>query len=141
MVFVFLLAIWPSGLSAQDSNHQNLLDHVPFSSFVHGEILLVRVDVEEQVDSIRFFFRHEGIEDFQVRELEKFQDHSYRFELDTSQFTGLVFEYFFRSGKFCDLGFYSSRGWPRPETDKYYPEIRKSDPVYAVWGKTIQKKE
>ncbi|RJP85609.1 MAG: SAM-dependent methyltransferase [Desulfobacteraceae bacterium] len=50
---------------------------------------------------------------------------------------GLVLAYFNRSGKFTDLHTLSSRGWPRPETDKYYGQQFKSDPVYAVWGKTI----
>jgi SAM-dependent methyltransferase len=50
---------------------------------------------------------------------------------------GLVMAYFNRSGKFTDLHTLSSRGWPRPETDKYYGQQYKSDPVYAVWGKTI----
>jgi SAM-dependent methyltransferase len=49
---------------------------------------------------------------------------------------GLVLEYFFRSQKYYDLNTMSSRGWPRPESDKYYPKFLKSDPVYAVWGKT-----
>ncbi len=47
---------------------------------------------------------------------------------------GLVLEYFLQSEKFTDLQTVSSRGWPRPETDKYYPQFLKSDPVYAVWG-------
>ena len=50
---------------------------------------------------------------------------------------GLVLEYFIRTGKFNHLNTFSSRGWPRPITDKYYPQFRKSDPVYAVWGETI----
>ncbi len=50
---------------------------------------------------------------------------------------GLVLEYFIRSGKFSDLHTVSSKGWPRPESDKYYPEFLKSDPIYAVWGKNI----
>jgi len=50
---------------------------------------------------------------------------------------GLVMAYFNRSGKFTDLHSLSSTGWPRPETDKYYGQQFKSDPVYAVWGKTI----
>lgn len=51
---------------------------------------------------------------------------------------GLVLEYFIRNGKFNGLNTFSSRGRPRPETDKYYPEIYISDPVYAVWGKTTE---
>jgi SAM-dependent methyltransferase len=48
---------------------------------------------------------------------------------------GLVLEYFIRSGKFKDLQTYSIRGLPRPREDKYYPDLRFSDPVYAVWGR------
>ena len=47
---------------------------------------------------------------------------------------GLVLEYFIRSGKFKDLQTYSVRGLPRPRHDKYFPEIRLADPVFAVWG-------
>jgi len=48
---------------------------------------------------------------------------------------GLVLEYFIRSGRFKDLQTYSIRGLPRPREDKYYPDLRFSDPVYAVWGR------
>jgi SAM-dependent methyltransferase len=48
---------------------------------------------------------------------------------------GLVLEYFFRTGGFYDLATYSSRGWPRPQDDKYFPQVRFSDPVFAVWGR------
>lgn len=48
---------------------------------------------------------------------------------------GLVSEYFFLSGAFEKINTYSARGVPRPVQDKYYPEFRYADPVYAVWGK------
>jgi len=51
---------------------------------------------------------------------------------------GLVLEYFMQSGRFEDLKTFSSRGWPRPVEDKYYPQYATSDPVYAVWGRTKQ---
>lgn len=47
---------------------------------------------------------------------------------------GLVLEYFLQTG-FQDIQTYSIRGLPRPKDDKYFPELRYSDPVYAVWGK------
>ena len=50
---------------------------------------------------------------------------------------GLVTEYFLRAGGFTDLHTYSIRGLPRPHTDKYFPERRLSDPIYAVWGQKI----
>jgi SAM-dependent methyltransferase/FKBP-type peptidyl-prolyl cis-trans isomerase 2 len=48
---------------------------------------------------------------------------------------GLVLELFLRAGAFAHLETFSSRGWPRPATDRYYPQFRFSDPVFAVWGK------
>ncbi len=47
---------------------------------------------------------------------------------------GLVLEYFMQSGCFTRLATLSIRGYPRPVDDKYYPQLRHSDPVYAVWG-------
>ena len=47
---------------------------------------------------------------------------------------GLVLEYFIRSGAFKGLQTYSFRGLPRPHTDKYFPDLMFSDPIYAVWG-------
>ena len=48
---------------------------------------------------------------------------------------GMVLEYFLRAGGFKDLQTYSIRGLPRPRDDKYFPELKFSDPVYAVWGR------
>lgn len=48
---------------------------------------------------------------------------------------GLVLEYFLRAGGFKDLQTYSIRGLPRPNDDKYFPELLLSDPIYAVWGR------
>jgi len=48
---------------------------------------------------------------------------------------GLVLEYFQKTGKFKNLETYSVRGLPRPWDDKYFPEKRYSDPIYAVWAR------
>jgi FKBP-type peptidyl-prolyl cis-trans isomerase 2 len=58
-------------------------------------------------------------------------------ELHEFERMGLVMEYFHKTGRYEDLVTYSSRGLPRPNSDKYYPQMRKSDPVYAVWGKVV----
>jgi hypothetical protein len=55
-------------------------------------------------------------------------------ELSEFERMGLVIEYFLRSGAYKNLETYSARGWPRPVTDRYYPEMTTADPVYAVWG-------
>ncbi|MCG6867079.1 MAG: methyltransferase domain-containing protein [Thiogranum sp.] len=46
--------------------------------------------------------------------------------------TGLVLEYFLRSGAFGGLHTWSLRGLPRPEDDKYADRLAVSDPVHAV---------
>ncbi len=48
---------------------------------------------------------------------------------------GLVTEYFLESGLYESISTVSMRGYPRPFEDKHFPEIRLSDPVYAVVGK------
>jgi SAM-dependent methyltransferase len=48
---------------------------------------------------------------------------------------GLALEYFERTGKFKNLETYSLKGLPRPRHDKYFPGIRDSDPIFAIWGK------
>jgi SAM-dependent methyltransferase len=55
-------------------------------------------------------------------------------ELHEFERMGLVLEYFMRSGGFKNLQTYSIRGLPRPHDDMYYPDLRHSDPIYAVWG-------
>jgi len=56
-------------------------------------------------------------------------------ELNEYERMGLVLEYFQKTGKFKDLKTCSVRGLPRPWDDKYFPEKRYSDPIYAVWGR------
>ncbi len=55
-------------------------------------------------------------------------------ELHEFERMGLVLEYFIRSGGFKNLQTYSIRGLPRPQDDKYFPDLSFSDPIYAVWG-------
>jgi SAM-dependent methyltransferase len=50
---------------------------------------------------------------------------------------GLVLEYLIRSGRFKELQTYSVRGLPRPRDDKYFPDLRFSDPIFAVWGQKL----
>ena len=48
---------------------------------------------------------------------------------------GLTLEYFLRTGGFINLETFSARGWPRPLEDKYFPQVRFSDPLFAAWGR------
>ncbi|MEZ4528329.1 MAG: class I SAM-dependent methyltransferase [Desulfobacterales bacterium] len=55
-------------------------------------------------------------------------------ELSEFERMGLVLEYFSGTGKFRNLETFSLRGLPRPWDDKYFPQMRHADPVFAVWG-------
>jgi SAM-dependent methyltransferase/FKBP-type peptidyl-prolyl cis-trans isomerase 2 len=55
-------------------------------------------------------------------------------ELHDFERMGMVLECFIRSDGFQSLQTYSIRGLPRPHDDKYFPDLRYSDPIYAVWG-------
>ncbi len=59
-------------------------------------------------------------------------------ELHEFERLGLVVGLLQAAGGFTDLTTLSRRGLPRPDDDPH-PEIPFSDPVYMVWGKTIQK--
>jgi len=56
-------------------------------------------------------------------------------ELHEFERMGLVLEYFQNTGRFKDIETCSVRGLPRPWDDRYFPEKRYSDPVFAVWGR------
>ena len=55
-------------------------------------------------------------------------------ELHEYERMGLVLEYFQQTQTLKNLETYSIRGLPRPRHDKYFLEIKYSDPIYAVWG-------
>lgn len=58
-------------------------------------------------------------------------------ELHDFEKMGLVLDYFMKTGLFENLETFSSRGYPRPYDDKYFPSLRLSDPVYAVAGEKM----
>jgi SAM-dependent methyltransferase len=55
-------------------------------------------------------------------------------ELHPFERMGLVLAYFRQTGAFEGLGTETTRGWPRPEGDKYAQVMAYADPLYAVWG-------
>lgn len=58
-------------------------------------------------------------------------------ELQLFECMGLVLEYFRKSGGFENLNSESVRGLPRPVDDPSFPDLRESDPVFAVWGEAL----
>ncbi len=58
-------------------------------------------------------------------------------ELHLFERMGLVMEYFRKSSGFKELHTESVRGYPRPNADRYFPQVTLSDPVFAVWGRAV----
>ena len=54
-------------------------------------------------------------------------------ELHEFERAGLLAQWLQQAG-FDKQQTFSSRGWPRPQTDPHSGETGVSDPVYAVWG-------
>ena len=51
---------------------------------------------------------------------------------------GLVLDYFRQSRAFDSMSTHSVRGYPRPREDRYFPNLRVSDPIYAVAGHALK---
>jgi len=88
-----------------------MLEHNPIKEFSHGDPLAIKAGGRKNVEWIRFSFRYEDIEEFQVREMTAQGDGSHVVELDTSQIPGLEFEYFF-SARTSGETVYLPRGAP-----------------------------
>ena len=56
-------------------------------------------------------------------------------ELHPFERMGMVLELFHQTERFAALETFSSRGWPRPASDKYADRMAFSDPVFGVWGR------
>jgi len=54
-------------------------------------------------------------------------------ELHEFERVGMVRQWLQQAG-FGSLHTFSSRGWPRPESDPHAGKVAVSDPVYAVWA-------
>jgi SAM-dependent methyltransferase len=118
----------------------NINSKLPFDSNSFDAVVCT-VSVEYLIDPLAVFkevsriLRTDGhfIVTFSNRWFPTKAIHIWR-ELHEFERMGMVLEYFSRSGGFKNLQTYSFRGLPRPRNDKYFPELRYADPVYAVWG-------
>lgn len=70
-----------------------VIQHAPISSFVRGETINIEASISAEVEWMRFFFRNEGVEEFQARNMEK-SNGVYVCQLDTSQLASLQLEYY-----------------------------------------------
>ena len=58
-------------------------------------------------------------------------------ELHEFERIGLVIDCFLGTGLYESISSFSSRGLPRPVTDKYYDQFKLSDPIFAVWARKV----
>jgi len=95
LLLFFGVAFFPGTLFfAQTGKGLIQTEHTPVLSFTHGDKIQVQARVQTQVEWLRFFYRTEGIQVFQVRDMEKKEDSTYVYEFDTSELPGLQFDYY-----------------------------------------------
>jgi hypothetical protein len=90
LLFLFLNL---SLLAQRGSENLFVIEHNPVVRFTHGESIEIRGALRGDVEWMRFYFRYEGISQFQVREMEK-ENGTFFFLFETSTLPGLQFEYY-----------------------------------------------
>lgn len=101
LIFFIALSLNPSNSCArgmpgtkESSSNPSLIEHTPISEFTYGEILEIKALVEEDVEWLGYFYRPEGIESFQARNMEKISESSYSYVLDSSTLISAKFDYY-----------------------------------------------
>ena len=123
--FLFLaLLFWPvASFFGQTGAAPGLIEHNPVLSFTHGERIQVQARAQAELEWLRFFYRAEGVPEFQVRNLEKREGGTYEYEFDTSELPGLQFEYYLEA--------------KAKEGIQYSPRLGPKEPYIAV-GKSLE---
>jgi len=89
------------GFSPLASSKQESVDfpirHTPLIKFKRGETLEIKVRADKRADWMRFHYRTQDLEDFQVRPMEISSGTDYVYAFDTSALSGLEFEYFIQT--------------------------------------------
>lgn len=80
-----------------ETEDTRIIIHTPVTTFLHGEKLQFKASVDSSISQFNFFFRQAGMEQYQVRPMEKAEDGSYIYELDTSTLAVLDFDYYFEA--------------------------------------------
>jgi len=71
-----------------------ILQHESIISFTLESVLEIKATTSGPVEAARFFYRHKGIEEFQVRNLDLIEEKTHLYYFDTSQLPTLDFEYY-----------------------------------------------
>jgi len=108
---------------AQTGTSSIRVEHNPVLSFTHGERVRIQARVQAELEWLRFFCRTEGVQEFQVRNLEKREDGTYEYEFDTNELPGLRFEYYLEA--------------ETKEGPVYSPQLGPKEPYIAV-GQSLE---
>jgi hypothetical protein len=92
-IFVFSSGAQFAMSGAQDESASQII-HTPVSIFTYGEFIELSAQTSMDVEWIRVFFRYQGLEEYQVRNMDQIEDRKFNYTFDTSQLPGLEFEYY-----------------------------------------------
>jgi hypothetical protein len=123
LLFLALIFLPGSILFARVAIRSVPIEHSPVLSFTHGERMLIQARVQIELEWLRFFYRSEGVPEFQVRNLEKRESGAYEYEFDTSELPGLQFEYYLEAKTKAGV--------------EYSPRLGPKEPYVAV-GKSLE---
>ena len=93
-LFMFNLNLYSKEKPESKTSFNQSINHTPIKMFGQGDKLKIEVSVKEQVEWLRFFYRVEGVEHFQVRKMEKSKDDFYIYIFDTSLLVTAKFNYY-----------------------------------------------
>ncbi len=94
MVVIFLARAFLFAVEHPGQVEAIRLEHIPIEHFNYGETVLMRGAIVGGEGDVYFFFRAEGMEEFQVRKMTEEANGVYIFEFDTSLLTSLQVEYY-----------------------------------------------
>ncbi len=104
------------------------IEHNAVLSFSHGDKLQIQARAQAELEWLRFYYRAEGVQEFQVRNMEKREDSNYVYEFNTAELPGLKFEYYLEAKTSGGVG-YAPPGAPQ----KTYASVGQSrDPLPEV---------
>src|SRR4030042_6554976 len=122
LLFLALVFLPGTLFFAQTGTGSIQVEHNPILSFTHGERVQIQARVQAELVWLRFYYRSEGVQEFQVRNLEKREDATYVYKFDTTALPGLQFEYYLEA--------------ETQEGAGYSPQLGPKEPYIAV-GKSL----
>jgi hypothetical protein len=94
-----ILALLASGPALAGQEPALTLEHAPVNQFTFGQPVEFKAVVQGEPDFVNLYFRPDGVDEFQVRPLDKAPDGSYVFALETLSLPGMEFAYYLEAGQ------------------------------------------